>query len=85
MVPLLFLQQAQAFPLLLADALLFETEMFFTLAAHLFGIVDAVEVRFVGFVGFSHDFSGLCVGFGWSRGETANRPARFPAVENQKG
>ena len=71
---LLFLQAALAFLLLLADALLFLladtflflladtflllAKLFFTLAAHLLGIVDAVEVRFVGFVGFGHGFGG---------------------------
>ncbi len=56
MAPLLLLQQAQAFLLLLADALLFGAKLFFTLAAHLLGIVDAVEVRFVGFVRFENGF-----------------------------
>ncbi len=41
----LLLLLALAVLLLLADALLFGTKLFFTLAAHLLGIVDAVDER----------------------------------------
>ena len=45
---LLFLLPAQSFLLLLADTFLFLAQLFLTLTAHLFLVVDAVDIWFVG-------------------------------------